>query len=302
MLKLNVNQEKQLTFEVQIGGVQSDQVKSHLRIEIDDVEYGFPAQVGNESISVNLPPLRTVTARKLKEGEEVQVKLEIIADDNYLTPWQDTFRLSNPLVVEAKIVDDEFTTAPAFKTKLVSTKGNAGEQSQGVMIEQVESEAPVETPKTILEQDEDALTEKIVNKLAEKLNLREDDDEMPAPDGEEGDDDDDDDDDDDVKKEFIKRPSVGRAKGGFGRIAGKKTQGGFGSIQGKEAPAKKLPAFTREDLMNMEEADVYAYMERAGTKNPTIQKIVYEQAEAAAQSSVPFKVLHQVIKIMKAKR
>ena len=43
MLKLNVNQEKQLTFEVQIGGVQSDQVSSHLRIEIDDVEYGFPA-------------------------------------------------------------------------------------------------------------------------------------------------------------------------------------------------------------------------------------------------------------------
>ena len=339
MLKLNVNQEKQLTFEVQIGGVQSDQVSSHLRIEIDDVEYGFPAQVGNESISVNLPPLRTVTARKLKEGEEVQVKLEIIADGNYLTPWQDTFRLSNPLVVEAKIVDDEFTSAPAFKTKLVSTKGNAGDQSQGVMIEQVDAD-PVD--------HEEALTEKIANKLAEKLAgqalreeegveefikrpsanraqggfgsisgkttqggfgrikgdapkkklpafTREEDEEMDA-----GNVDDTGSDSGEVE-EFIRRPAANRAKGGFGRISGKSTEGGFGRIKGQEA-SKKLPAFTREDLMNMTEEDVFAYMSRAGTSNPTIQKIIYEQAEAAAQSSVPVKVLQQVIKIMKAKR
>ena len=98
MLKLNVNEEKQLTFEVQIGGVQSDQVTSHLRILVDGIEYGFPSDVGKESITVTLPPLRSITARKLKEGEVVDVKLELIADGSYLAPWVDTFTLSNPLV------------------------------------------------------------------------------------------------------------------------------------------------------------------------------------------------------------
>ena len=296
MLKLNVNQEKQLTFEVQIGGVQSDQVKSHLRIEIDDVEYGFPAEVGRESISVNLPPLRTITARKLKEGEEVQVKLEIIADGNYLTPWQDTFRLSNPLVIEAKIVDDEFTSAPAFKTKLVSTKGNAGEQSQGVMIEQVESTEP---RKSVMEHDEDALTEKIVNKLAEKLSGKKaphkepDGDEMP-----DGSEPADHDEKEEEVEEFIERPKPDRAKGGFGSIAGTKQSGGFGSIKGR--PQRE--GISPKDLLNIDEAGVYAYMERAGTSNPKVQKLIYEQAEAAAQSSRPVEVLKQVVKMLKTKK
>jgi len=160
MLKLNVNQEKQLNFEIQIGGVQTDQVSSFLRIEIDEIEYGFPAQVGQESITVDLPALRTVTARKLKEGEEVNVKLEIVADGHYLTPWSDTFTLSNPLVIEAKIVDTDFKSTPAFKTKLVAT-GKAGDQKQGVVVEQDEEEKISET--------EEEMTERIVNKLAEKI-------------------------------------------------------------------------------------------------------------------------------------
>jgi hypothetical protein len=266
MLKLNVNQEKQLTFEVQIGGVQSDQVSSHLRIEIDEVEYGFPAEVGREAITVNLPPLRSVTARKLKEGEEVQVKLEIIADGNYLTPWQDTFRLSNPLVIEAKIVDDEFNPAPAFKTKLVQ-EGKFGEQKQGVRLEKVEKEEEEPKQVPVMEHDEDALTEKIVNKLAEKLSgsvIREQDekDTPPKPGKEEG---------KDEPEEKVKESKI----------------------------TKKL---SKADLLNMTEEDVYSYMERAGTKNRQIQEIIYNQAEAAARSSKPIDVLRQVVKIIKTEK
>lgn len=299
MLKLNVNQEKQLTFEVQIGGVQSEQVSSYLRIEIDDIEYGFPAVVGRESITVNLPPLRTVTARKIKEGEEVQVKLEIIADGNYLTPWQDTFRLSNPLVIEAKIVDAEFNPAPAFRTKLV-TEGKRGDQKQGVSLERVE-----ESEALKYEHDEDALTEKIVNKLAEKLSGNKskvitekhkepDDDEEPG-DKAKGDEEP----DGDEVEEYIERPAPNRPQGGFGSIGGKSTSGGLGSIKGRPREAKKI---SPKDLLDMTEADVYAYMDRAGTRNAQVQKLVYEQAELAAKSSKPYKVLAQVVKLIKTRK
>jgi len=245
MLKLNVNQEKQLNFEMQIGGVQADQVSSFLRIEIDEIEYGFPAQVGQESVTVNLPALRTVTARKLKEGEEVNVKLEIVADGHYLTPWKDTFTLSNPLVIEAKIIDDDFNPTPAFKTKLV-TKGSSGDRAQGVVVEKAEE---VKVP-TITE-TEDEMTEKIVNKLAEKLSLV-----------------------------FESRTD---------------------KVVEKEKVVEPKPTLKKIDVKNITEEGVYDYMVRAGTKNEKIQKLIYEQAEVAAGSSVPVEVLKQVVKVLKSK-
>jgi hypothetical protein len=282
MLKLNVNQEKQLTFEVQIGGVQSDKVTSHLRIVIDEIEYGFPAIVGKESITVNLPPLKAVTARSLKEGEEVQVKLEIIADGNYLTPWSDSFVLSNPLVVEAKIMDSEFKNPPAFKTRLVQ-EGKSGDRKQGVriereLVEEGEEEKPQLKNKYISESEEDDLTEKIVNKLAEKLSkgliekkkfIKDE----PIKDEEEDEVMDKDDQEEEVPPSPIQKES-------------KKT-------------SKKV---TKSQLLNMTEADVYAYMDRAGTKNEQIQKIIYEQAEIAAGSSKPYKVLSHVVKLLKDKK
>lgn len=212
MLKLDVNKEKQLKFEIQIdGGVQTDQVSSRLRIEIDNIEYGFPAYVRRESITVDLPALKSVTARKLKEGEKVDVKLEIIADGHYLTPWNDTFTLSNPLVVEAKIIDTDFKTDPVVETKLVQTSASeTGNQKQGGVAEAS------------------------------------------------------------IKEEI------------------------------KEAPKPKKVA--KVDVKNITEEGVYQYMERAGTKNETIQKLIYEQAEQAAGSSKPVEVLRQVVKLLKSKK
>jgi len=262
MLKLNVNQEKQLNFEIQIGGVQTDQVSSFLRIEIDQVEYGFPAQVGQESITVDLPALRSVTARKLREGEEVNVKLEIVADGHYLTPWSDTFTLSNPLVIEAKIRDEDFRSAPAFKTKLV-TKGSAGEQSQGVVVEQVEDTEV--TPVAVAETEQE-MTERIVNKLAEKIG--------PMLAG---------------KSRAVTEDKAVRAPKKEKVVKEEKV------IE----PQKKVKPI---DVKNITEEGVYEYMARAGTKNPKIQQLVYEQAEVAAGSSKPVEVLRQVVKLMKSKK
>ena len=109
MLRLSANEEKQLTFEVQIGGVSDfDKIESFFRIVFEGVEYGFPCKVTSEAIQVDLPPLNKVIARRIREGDEVEIKLEVIADGHYLLPWTDRAKLSNPLVIEAKIKDDGF--------------------------------------------------------------------------------------------------------------------------------------------------------------------------------------------------
>jgi len=260
MLKLNVNEEKQLNFEIQIGGVQSDQVSSFLRIEIDNIEYGFPAQIGRETITVNMPALRSITSRKLQEGEEVAVKLEMVADGQYLTPWSDTFILSNPLVVEAKIIDDNFKNPPTFKTTLVQT-GKTGDQKQGVVIEAVDE-------TSIVDETKEEMTERIVNKLAEKLSP------MIA----------------------TKKETVTETKQTEETI----TEDIQEDIQ-EEVVEQPKSVVKKFDIKNIDEDGVYQYMKRAGTSNPTVQKLIYEQAEVAANSSKPVDVLRQVVKLLKSK-
>jgi Rps23 Pro-64 3,4-dihydroxylase Tpa1-like proline 4-hydroxylase len=264
MLKLNVNQEKELTFEVEIGGIQSELVDGYLRMTIDKIQYGFPAKIGSKSISVDLPPLRSVTARGLKEGEEIDVKLEVIADGNYLVAWEDTFRLINPLTVEAKIMNHDFEERPQpkLKTKLVQ-EGTAGEKKQGVRVEKVEAEEIIAENNV---NDEDVLTEKIVQKLAEKLsgtmNLAKEEKVI-----------------EEKVEEEIEEPIIE-------------------DVKPKPSKSKKI---SPKDVLNMTKEGVYAYMERAGTSNPTVQDIVYEQACVAAKSEKPVDVLKQVVKILKKK-
>jgi hypothetical protein len=268
MLKLNVNQEKQLTFDVEIGGVQTEQLDGFLRISIDKIEYGFPAVIGSKSVSVSLPPLKSVAARSLKEGKEVEVKLEIVADGNHLIAWEDTFRLVNPLTVEAKIVDKDFKERPKLKTKLVQ-EGSNGDTKQKVTIEKVEDD----TPKKSFLSDEDALTERIVNKLAKKLGYGSD----------------------IVKEEKTSRPEENT------QAIEEEKQKIVDTIMGKETKLVKeqKKKISINDVLNIDKEGVYAYMERAGTKTPSIQKIIYEQAEAAAKSSKPVNVLRQVVQILK---
>lgn len=249
MLKLNVNQDKTLTFDLQLGGVQTEQIDSFLRLSIDGIEYGFPGKVGRESVTVDLPALKSVTPRRLKEGEEVEIKLEIIADETRLIPWRDTVRLSNPIMVEAKIKDGDYI--PPFKAKLVQ-EGDSGDEKQGVRLEQVEVNESKEF--------DDDFTERLVKKLAERLGMTEKkhspvDDEIEV-----------DEDDEPIEKAPVQ---------------------------------KEHRRIKTRDLLEMTKEDVYAYMERAGTKNEMIQNIIYEQAETEAKSSKPVNVLRQVVKILK---
>jgi len=70
---------------------------------------------------------------------------------------------------------------------------------------------------------------------------------------------------------------------------------------------KKQKKLNEKDLMkkklkNITKEGIYKYMERAGTKNPKIQELVYDQAVAAAGSGEPIKVLKKIVEIMKKRK
>lgn len=120
-LKIKVNERRTLQFEVQIGGIDYKELVGTLRVVVDNIEYGFPAEVRSESISVDLPALNRVVRRSLKDDELLMAKLEIIGNGFYMDPWRSEFRVVNPVKIEAKVIteeEDEIKT----KKKKVSVK------------------------------------------------------------------------------------------------------------------------------------------------------------------------------------
>jgi hypothetical protein len=298
MLRLNVNEAKQLTFEVQIGGVHGDQIDSFFRIVFEDVEYGFPAKVGRDSITVDLPPLNQVVGKKIKEGDEAEVKLEIIADGHYLTPWSDRAKMSNPLVIEAKIRDDGFIPNPTIKTELVISEDGAKQKT---------------TVKEDVATEED-LTDKIVNKLSEKFaelikpkvevksgkmevveencgkkHVKEEDEkdsgDEPPP----------------LEDQEEVQEDTPLTTGAMEKILAQ-TISKLG-LHTESTTEKKKKQLTLEQFKKkLTKEDVYKYIDRAGTKNPQIQEIVYEEAVIAAGNNKPIEVLRHVISIMKKRK
>ena len=107
MLNLNINETRMLDFEVQISGIDSEQLKGSLRFEVNNVEYGFPVEFKNESILVNIPPLKNIISTELKEGTTLKALLEVNANGFYLNPWSGEFIVSSPVKMEAKIKESK---------------------------------------------------------------------------------------------------------------------------------------------------------------------------------------------------
>lgn len=297
MLKLNVNEEKRLTFEVQIGGVNYDNVTSTFKIVLNEVEYGFPAKVGRETITVELPPLNKVIGAKISEGDEAEVRLELVADGHYLTPWQDNARLSNPLIVEAKIKDDSFKPNPSLKTKLVVSEDGARQ-------------------KTIVKEqeinDEEDLTERIVSRLSEKfqtLLAKREQDEMP-PMKDEGEDDDKENVEEkcSVKREEENEEEVEKDEKEVEESTAQalerlmnKALDAYDLTEGGDRKKSKKSMTLEEFKKNLTEEDVKRYIAAKGSKNQKVQEIIYEQAKLSAKKDTPAHVLKEVVKIIRKK-
>lgn len=122
MLKLNINKKRKLNFEVQIGGIDTEQLSGSLKFKIDGIEYGFPVEIKNESIIAEIPPLRNIIKREIQEGEKVEASLELNGNGYFINPWSDKFKIANPVTVEAKIAleDEENSEAPKVGVSIIS--------------------------------------------------------------------------------------------------------------------------------------------------------------------------------------
>jgi len=107
MIVIDVLEAKNLKFDVTIGGVEPDQLEGYLRFNVEGLEYGFPAIIKENNISVNIPPLTNVIKEKLKDGLVLKGRLEIAGDGLLVKPWEGEFKVKSKIQVEAKLISEE---------------------------------------------------------------------------------------------------------------------------------------------------------------------------------------------------
>ena len=150
MLELDINKTKNIEFEVQTSGIDFKELDGSLRILIDGIEYGFKVEVNSSSIIANIPALKNILRREAKEGEQFEAKLEVHGAGYYLNPWNGSFVVKNPVLMEAKIREDMQEKVPKVTAKIKSEPSDkAG--SKLVEMKKVISKLPVQEKSKVEE-------------------------------------------------------------------------------------------------------------------------------------------------------
>ena len=123
MIPINTRQSKEIEFDFSVAGVDPQDIRGALRMTIEGVEYGFPVSIQEGKVIISIPPLDTIVVEdSLREGKHVPVRVELVAGDTHLVPWQDTFKIEVPIRVEAKMIeqhDKEVVDPLKIEMKLV---------------------------------------------------------------------------------------------------------------------------------------------------------------------------------------
>jgi hypothetical protein len=119
MLEISSSKNKTIKFQIELSGANVAELDGKLRLIIDNVEYGFPVQISSETIVAELPALNQVVKKSLKEGDEIEGRLDVVSGDTIIVPWTGKFVIRNPLKLEVKSVvgDVKEVKKPALRVK-----------------------------------------------------------------------------------------------------------------------------------------------------------------------------------------
>lgn len=108
-MRIKLTESKKLEFNMDTVGCSWEDLKGHLRFTFENVEYGFPAEIKDGKLVVNVPPFQSIISERLNESisknKEIVVKgrLDVIANENsYVMPWSGDVEIEVPVAVRVK--------------------------------------------------------------------------------------------------------------------------------------------------------------------------------------------------------
>ena len=117
MLYLNTKEEKKMVFEVEISGVEEEDLFGEVNFLINGVKYGFPVFISEDRIETVVPPLKKVVGWEVKSGTILDASLDLHTESCYFTPWKGQIKVGSPVEIKAKL-EMEDTSKPRVSTKL----------------------------------------------------------------------------------------------------------------------------------------------------------------------------------------
>ncbi len=101
-MKLKINEEKIISFDIDISGAEANMFMCRLIIISNNVEYGFPCEITNNHISIKLPIISNII-NGLKDNDILKCKIEIFKNGYYLQPWEGTFEVETDNIPQLNI-------------------------------------------------------------------------------------------------------------------------------------------------------------------------------------------------------
>lgn len=130
MLQLKLDEARELLFDLAVEGIDKKLLSGTFRMIINGIEYGFPCEITEDKIKVSIPALSTI----LKEGNAGMYKatLDIVGNNTFLVPWNDTIEIKVDPKVIAKPEPVLEQVSKDLKIKAYLTSDNKVDETKPV--------------------------------------------------------------------------------------------------------------------------------------------------------------------------
>ncbi len=131
MYNLYTDRKELFEAKIDISGASLEQSECRILVESDDWNLVFKGEI-NEDGNVKIPIKKLKSL--FKEGDTGTIKLEVIADDTFFTPWQSDFKIctSRKVTVEVKgssydkdLKSSDVIVETEVKSQTVNKKGKS---------------------------------------------------------------------------------------------------------------------------------------------------------------------------------
>jgi len=134
-MKLKINESKTLEFEMDTSGVSWKELQGHFRFTLENVEYGFPVEINEGIVTVEIPVIKDVLHESIRSSlykhKEVTVKarLDLIANNEvYINPWSGEVEIDIP--VSVKVTEEKKKEKTSVKVIDPDIKAYLDEESK----------------------------------------------------------------------------------------------------------------------------------------------------------------------------
>lgn len=107
---IKLDESKIMEFNMDLMGASPDNIEAKLRFIIDGIEYGFPAKITENTISVEIPALKNIINTKVinESVKKIQGRLDVIANGNvYISPWNSEIIIESPVSLKVENKDKD---------------------------------------------------------------------------------------------------------------------------------------------------------------------------------------------------